>query len=66
MTSCSGAEAGDDGEVGADIEHGAADRAAAHLALLVLHGGHEEFGIIPAGGEGWPGGALAGGRGRGC
>ena len=61
-----GAEAGDDGEIEADIEDGAADRATAHLALEVLQGGHEEFGIVPAGGEGWPGCALAGGRGHGC
>src|SRR5215813_11704322 len=46
------AEAGDDGEVEADLEHGAADGAAARFAFQVLQSWHEEFGIVPAGGAG--------------
>ena len=57
------AEAWDDGEIEADVEDGAADGAAAYLALEVLRGGHEEFGIVPAGGAGWAW-ALACGRAR--
>src|SRR5690348_14012724 len=53
------AEAGDDGEIGADILDGAADRAASYLTLEFLQRGHEEFGIVPARRSGWPGCAYA-------
>ena len=53
-----GAEAGDDAEIEADIDHGAAERAMAHLALEFLRCGHEEFGIVPAGGAGRVGAGL--------
>jgi hypothetical protein len=43
-----GAEAGDDGEVAADVGDGAADAATAHLKIEFLRCGHEEFGIVPA------------------
>ena len=46
------AEGGDDGEIEADVEDGAAKRAATHLTLEVFQRGHEELGIIPAGGAG--------------
>src|SRR6201999_3528888 len=46
------AEAGDDGEVEADILDRAADGTTACLALKVLQGRHEQFGIVPAGGTG--------------
>jgi hypothetical protein len=46
------AEGWDDGEIRADVGDGAADGAAAHLAVQLLHGGHEEFGIVPGGGAG--------------
>ena len=46
-----GAEAGDDGEIAADLGDGAADGAAANLTLEILQCGHEEFGIVPAGGQ---------------
>ena len=52
-----GAKAGDDGEIAADLDEGAADRAAADLTIEILRCGHEEFGIVPAGGQrrAWPG-----------
>ena len=46
-----GAEAGDDGEIAADLGDGAADRAAAYLTIEILRCGHEEFGIVVAGGQ---------------
>ena len=46
-----GAEAGDDGEIVADVGDGAAERTAAHLTLEFLLCGHEEFGIVPARGQ---------------
>src|SRR5579863_201961 len=56
------AKAGDDGEIEADVDDGAADGAAARLALEVLQGWHEEFGIVRAGGAGWAGRAPVGGE----
>ena len=44
------AEGGDDGEIAADLDDGAADRAAADLEIEILRCRHEEFGIVPAGG----------------
>ena len=45
-----GAEARHDAEIEADIDHGAAEGATAHLALEFLLCGHEEFGIASVGG----------------
>ena len=45
-----GAEAGDDGEIPADLGDGATDCAAANLTIEILLCGHEEFGIVRAGG----------------
>src|SRR5580700_5521917 len=59
------AQAGDDGEIEADIEDGEADGATAHPTLQVLQCGHEAFGIVPAGGSGWPWCAPGGGGGFG-
>src|SRR5690242_19618550 len=47
------AEAWNVGEIEADIEDGAPDRAAACLALEILQRRHDELGIIPAGGAVW-------------
>src|SRR5579859_247419 len=44
------AEAWDDGEIEADVGEDAADGLAAYLTLEILQCGHEEFGVIPAGG----------------
>src|SRR5579864_1067714 len=46
-----GAEAGDDGEIAADLGDGAADRSAAHLEIELLLCGHEEFWIVVAWGQ---------------
>ena len=59
------AEAGNDSEVEADVEHGAADGAAACQTFQVLQGWHEECGIVRAGGAGWAWRALADGEGLG-
>ena len=53
-----GAEAGDDGEIVADLDEGAANRATSYLEIEILPCGHEEFGIVPAGGSNGRGLAL--------
>ena len=60
-----GAEAGHHRQVEADIDQGAAKRAAAHLRLEFLQGRHEQFGIVPTGRARRPRGlARDGGLGR--